>query len=131
MTVTPLRWIPALVLAASIAATISAAAPDVTGTWTMGVEGDHVVPMAMVVRQEGAKISGTIAMPTNQHGDRRDIPFEGELNDRALTFATTEGSPLLKFTGSLNEDGSMSGSVTVGSNTMNWTAERLKERKKG
>ena len=110
-----------------------AAEPGLAGTWTLGVEGDHVVPMAMIVKQEGNKISGTIAMPINHTGDRRDIAFEGEVNGAELTFATKEGKPLLEFIGKLNDDGSLAGTVTMGGpeHKMNWTAERLKERKKG
>jgi hypothetical protein len=123
----------AIVAALGIVVVSAAAEPDLSGTWTLGVEGDHVVPMAMVVKQDGNKISGTIAMPTNQHGDRRDIAFEGEVTATAITFATREGKPILEFVGRANDDGSLTGTVTMGGpeHTMNWTAERLKQRKKG
>ena len=120
--------------ALAIAGPAVAADPELTGTWTLGVEGDHVIPMAMVVKQEGSKLSGTIAMPINQHGDRRDIAFEGEISAGVLTFATKEGKPTLEFKGRLNDDGSLAGTVVMNGgpdHTMNWTAERLKERKKG
>src|SRR4051812_3455710 len=88
----------------AIAAIVAIAAPaayaaesTLAGTWTLGVEGDHVIPMAMVVKQDGSKISGTIAMPINQQGDRRDIAFEGEVTATGFTFATKEGKPLLEF----------------------------------
>jgi hypothetical protein len=129
-----LSAIIAAVAALAIAGPALAADPELTGTWTLGVEGDHVIPMAMVVKQEGSKLSGTIAMPTNQHGDRRDIAFEGEISAGVLTFATTEGKPTLEFKGKLNDDGSLAGTVIMNGgpdHTMNWTAERLKERKKG
>ncbi len=116
-----------------VTAVSTAAEPNLAGTWTLGVEGDHVVPMAMIVKQDGRKISGTIAMPINQHGDRRDIEFEGEVTETGFSFATKEGKPLLEFVGKANDDGSLAGTVTMGGaeHTMNWTAERLKERKKG
>ena len=120
--------------ALAIAGPAVAADPELTGTWTLGVEGDHVIPMAMVVKQEGSKLSGTIAMPINQHGDRRDIAFEGEISAGVLTFATKEGKPTLEVKGRLNDDGSLAGTVVMNGgpdHTMNWTAERLKERKKG
>jgi hypothetical protein len=121
------------VIVAIAAPDANAADPTLTGTWTLGVEGDHVIPMAMVVTQDGTKISGTIAMPINQQGDRRDIAFEGEVTAAGLTFATKEGKPLLEFIGKANDDGSLTGTVTMGGteHKMNWTAERLKERKKG
>lgn len=130
-----IRVMLAIASALTLAGSAIAADPDLTGTWTLGVEGDHVIPMAMVIKQDGSRISGTIAMPTNQHGDRRDIPFEGEVSASGITFATKEGKPTLEFNGSLNEDGTLAGSVIMSADgphhKMNWTAERLKERKKG
>ena len=126
-----IRWVLVPLFALAVAIRAVAAEPNLTGTWTMGIEGDHVVPMALVVTQEGTKLTGTIAMPTNHNGDRRDIPFEGELRGAAFTFTTTLGNPILEFTGTVNDDGSLSGSVSMGTNTMKWTAEKLKERKKG
>lgn len=112
-----------------------AAELNLTGTWTLGVEGDHVIPMALVLKQEGSRISGTIAMPTNQQGDRRDIAFDGEVTETGFNFSTREGTPRLEFVGKANDDGSLGGTVTVGgdghAHKMTWTAERLKERKKG
>lgn len=133
MKTTVLRAMLAAMTTLAIATASPAAEPNLAGTWQLGVEGDHVVPMAMIVKQDGSKISGTIAMPTNQHGDRRDIAFAGEITATGFTFATTEGTPLLEFTGKANDDGSLTGTVTMGGreHTMNWTAERLKERKKG
>ena len=133
------RWLLVAFAALLIVSRAAAADPDLTGTWTLGVEGDHVIPMAMVMKQDGSKLSGTIAMPINQHGDRRDIAFEGEVTAAGFTFATKEGKPLLEFTGRVNDDGSLDGTVTMGGgsdhagadHTMHWTAERLRERKKG
>ena len=56
--------------------------------------------MAMVLKQDGTRLSGTIAMPINQQGDRRDVAFEGELSAGVLTFATKEGKPMLEFAAS-------------------------------
>jgi hypothetical protein len=133
------RWLLVAFAALLIVSPAAAADPDLTGTWTLGVEGNHVIPMAMVIKQDGSKLSGTIAMPINQQGDRRDIVFDGEVTTTRLTFATKEGKPLLEFTGKVNDDGSLDGTVTMGGgsdhsgadHTMRWTAERLKERKKG
>lgn len=133
------RWLLAVVASLALSSSAAAADPDLSGTWTLGVEGDHVIPMAMIMKQDGSKISGTIAMPINQQGDRRDIAFEGEATATGFTFSTKEGKPVLDFTGKLNDDGSLEGMVTMGSGSdhgaaehkMKWTAERLKERKKG
>ena len=53
----------AAVLAAAVG--VSAETPTVTGTWNMGLQGDHVIPVALVLKQDGTKVTGTIAMPTN------------------------------------------------------------------
>jgi len=128
--VTKTRWVWVSAIAIAVIVRVIAAEPNLAGTWTLGIEGDHVIPMAMVVTQDGTKLTGTIAMPTNHQGDRKDIPFEGELKGAELKFTTTQGKPILEFTGTVNDDGSLSGSVSMGPNAMKWTAEKLKERKK-
>ncbi len=39
---------------------------SLTGTWNMGLQGGHVIPVALVLKQEGTTLSGTVALPT-QH----------------------------------------------------------------
>ena len=71
-------------------------APNVTGTWNMGLQGGHVVPVALT-------LSGTV---------------EGAAEPTTIEIA-----------GTLNEDGSMEGSLNGSHGKVAWTAERLKERK--
>jgi hypothetical protein len=94
-----------------------------------------VIPVALVLKQDGAKVTGKILLPNN-HGERSEIELAGDFVDATLTLASTtevamqmhggEGKTTLKLSGTLAEDGSMSGTFM---GTMPWTAERLKEKK--
>ena len=128
------RIISVIALGASLSAFAEAA--NVTGTWNMGVEGDHVIPVALVLRQDGKKLTGTIALPTQNAGQRVDVALSGELADRSFTLSgTVEGAKeptKLDISGKLLDDGSMEGTFMMpghGHGSMSWTAERLKERK--
>jgi len=107
-------------------------APNVTGTWNMGLQGGHVVPVALTLEQKGTTVTGAILLPA-QRGDRLEVQLKGELVDRALTLSGTvdaRGEPTtIEIAGTLNEDGSMEGSLKGVHGQVSWTAERLKERK--
>jgi hypothetical protein len=128
------RLISVIALGASLSAL--AESPNLTGTWNMGVEGDHVIPVALVLKQDGKKLTGTIALPTQNAGQRVDVALSGELADRSFTLSgTVEGAKeptKLDISGKLLDDGSMEGTFVMpghGHGSMSWTAERLKERK--
>ena len=108
-------------------------APNVTGTWNMGLQGGHVVPVALTLEQKGTTVTGAILLPT-QRGDRLEVQLKGELVDLALTLSgTVEGAAeptTIEITGTLNDDGSMEGRLKGPHGEVPWTAERLKERKK-
>ena len=126
-----------MLMAAVFAAAILSAeeTPAVTGTWNMGLQGgDHVVPVAMVLQQEGKKVSGTIAVPSQQRtGQAVDVEMAGEIIDGALAISGTlpgAAEPTtIVVTAVLKDDGSLEGTATVGNHKMSFTAERLKERK--
>ena len=128
------RLISVIALGASLSAL--AESPNLTGTWNMGVEGDHVIPVALVLKQDGKKLTGTIALPTQNAGQRVEVALAGELADRSFTLSgTVEGAKeptKLDISGKLLDDGSMEGTFVMpghGHGSMSWTAERLKERK--
>ncbi len=128
------RFISVIALGASLSA--FAETPNISGTWNMGVEGDHVIPVALVLKQDGRKLTGTIALPTRNSGERVDVALSGELADRSFTLSgTLEGAKeptKLDISGKLLDDGSMEGTFVMpghGHGSMSWTAERLKERK--
>ena len=123
-------------IVAMAAALTAAESPSITGTWNMGLEGDHVIPVALVLKQDGQKLTGTIALPTQNAGNRVEVKLTGEVADGAFKLSgTVEGAKeptTLAISGKLLEDGSMAGKFEMpghGHGAMSWTAERLKERK--
>jgi hypothetical protein len=123
-------------IVAMAAALTAAEAPSITGTWNMGLEGDHVIPVALVLKQDGQKLTGTIALPTQDAGNRVEVKLTGEVADGAFKLSGTveeaKESTTLAISGKLLEDGSMAGKFEIpghGHGAMSWTAERLKERK--
>ncbi len=107
--------------------------PNITGTWNMGLQGDHVIPTALVLKQDGKRLTGTIHLPTSRNGDRVEIPLTGDIADGAFTIAgDVPGAAqptTIELAGKVNDDGSLEGTVTTPHGKLPWTAERLKERK--
>ena len=107
--------------------------PNVAGTWNMGLQFGHVVPVALTLEQKGTTVTGVILLPTQSSGDRIEIKLTGELAGVALTLsgavdgAAETGS--IEIAGTVNDDGSMEGTLTGPHRKLSWTAERLKERK--
>ena len=113
-------------------------APSLTGTWNMGLEGGHVIPVALVLKQDGATLTGTISMPTQRIGTTVDVALKGEIADAAFTISgSAEGAkdPMtIEIKGKLNDEGMLEGRVVMSGaqgphGDMPYTAERLKERK--
>src|SRR4051812_49147705 len=93
----------------------NATAVNISGTWNMGLQGDHVIPTALTLQQDGRKLTGTIMMPTQRIGERKEVVLDGEFVDHALSLSgTVEGAAeptRLEIAGKLNDDGSMEGTV--------------------
>jgi len=124
----------ALVIAA--VALVADAAPALTGTWNMGLQGGHVVPVALVLKQEGKTLTGTISMPTQHVGERKDIELSGQFENGVLTLSgAVDGAAeptTIEVEGRLQDDGSLAGTLAMiakETRRVEWTAERLKERK--
>ena len=127
-----------IVTAALLAIAFTAADPKtVTGTWNMGLQGDHVIPTALVLKQDDKKLTGTIALPTQDVGHRVEVDLSGEIVGGAFTLAGTvenaKEPTSLTISGALKDDGSLEGRLVMKSHGQDhdlpWTAERLKERK--
>jgi hypothetical protein len=112
--------------------------PSLTGTWNMGLEGGHVIPVALVLKQDGEALTGTISMPTQRAGNTVDVALKGAIAKGAFTLSgTVEGAKeptTIDISGKLNDEGILAGTVTMGGrgeghHDMPYTAERLKERK--
>ncbi len=97
-------------------------AQGIAGTWDMTLQSHQ---LALVLKQEGKKVSATLMMPG------KDVPLEGEYADGALTLATPagdSGAMQMKLTGKLQADGTLAGEFEGSRGKANWTAERLKKR---
>ena len=103
----------------------------------MGLQGDHVIPTALVLKQDKTKLTGTIALPTQNAGQRIEVELSGEITEGAFKISgavenATEPTTIA-ISGSLKDDGSLEGTLAMKSHgrdhNLPWTAERLKERK--
>ena len=106
------------------------AAPKVSGVWQMNVQGDHVIPIGMELKQDGENVTGTILMPTQHIGQRKEISLEGKLVDGTLALSGTaegasEETAKLEIAATLEKDGTMIGTLSAGKHSARWTAERL------
>jgi hypothetical protein len=97
-------------------------APDVSGKWTMTVEGSPhgATTMGLTLKQDGRNVTGTFASP---HGD---MPVKGEFADKKLTLATTNNGDggEITFKAQLKDDGSLNGFLSSSMGDMTWTATR-------
>jgi hypothetical protein len=119
-----------------IALVLAGDAPNLTGTWNMGLQGGHVVPVALVLKQDGKRVTGTIALPTQHVGERTDVDLTGEFDAGALKLSgsvdNAAEATTIEIEGRLQDDGTLEGTVAMiakETHRVPWTAERLKERK--
>ena len=129
--------IAVLALAGSVSAQTKKA-DGLTETWNMGLQGGHVIPVALVLTQEGETLAGVVSMPTQKIGQTVDVPLKGTLASGAFSLSgTVEGAKdptTIEITGKLNDEGMLEGRVVMSGTSgphgdMPYTAERLKERK--
>lgn len=102
------------------------AAANVTGKWSLSIETPQgPMTVAMVLKQEGTKVTGTLA------GPQGETALEGQFVDGTLTFGISfegsGGSMQLSFTAKLAEDGSLAGVMSGPMGEIPWTAVRVKE----
>jgi uncharacterized protein (DUF2147 family) len=102
-----------------------AAAPDVTGTWAVAIDGPHgTTGMSLVLKQDGKKVTGTFVS-----GHAPDMALEGEFADGALKLESAGGGDeKVIFDAKLKEDGTLAGYVSGPMGDMKWTAERVKDK---
>jgi hypothetical protein len=112
-------------------------APSLTGTWNMGLQGGHVIPVALVLEQNGEALTGTVSMPTQRIGQTVDVALKGDIAQGSFTLSgSVQGAKdptTIEIKGKLNDEGMLEGTVTMGGRgeghrDMPYTAERLKER---
>jgi hypothetical protein len=126
-----------LFVAALTALALADAASNVTGTWNMGLQGGHVVPVARVLKQDGTAVTGTIALPTQHAGERKEVELKGRFDAGALKLSgAADGAAeetTIEIAGKMLDDGSLEGTIAMvaggSTHSATWTAERLKERR--
>lgn len=116
----------------------AAAPPSLTGTWNMSLQGDHVIPVGLVLQQEGTKVTGTMMIM------QTDVALEGTLVDGTLSMTSNAAFVMgqhggsgtnpdataakMTMTGTVKEDGTLAGELTTSRGALPFTAERLRER---
>jgi hypothetical protein len=106
--------------------TTLAAPATVDGTWTGRIVGTPHgdLTMTMTLEQDGNKVTGTLT--TEVTGK---VTLSGDLMDGALRLSTApDAEPSFTMTGSLKEDGKLSGSLSTHMGDMTWSAERVKDK---
>lgn len=111
--------------AAQAVAAAKADASKIDGKWTMNVQTPQgAMDVAMDIKSEGKKISGTIT------GPQGDAPFEGEYADGKIAFGISiespEGAMAIGFAGAMKDDGTLAGTLTGPFGEAPWTAARVK-----
>ena len=109
-------------LMAAVAMVMVVAAPTVTGSWTMSVQGGPHgdATMALTLKQDGTKVTGTFV---SGHGP--DMEVKGEFVDGALKIETEgDADHKVMFSAKLKDDGTLAGSISSPVGDMTWTATR-------
>jgi hypothetical protein len=117
------------VLIALTVTSVLAAAPSLTGNWTMNVMGGPHgdATMTLTLKQDGSKVTGTFVS-----GHAADMEVAGQFADGELKLETTAGNADSKilFSARLKDDGTLAGYISSGMGDMKWTATRGAEGKK-
>ena len=104
-----------------------AAAPDLTGKWTMKVSGGPHgdAAMVLVLKQDGEKLTGTF-----NPGHDGDIPLTGTFVKGALALKSppNDDGVAITFKGNMKADGTMSGFLSSAMGDMTWSAARDKSK---
>lgn len=104
-------------------ASAAAAAPSLTGNWTMKVAGGPHgdATMGLTLKQDGTTVTGTFAS-----GHTADMEVTGQFVDGELKIETTAGDADTKilFNAKLKADGTLAGYISSQMGDMTWTASR-------
>jgi hypothetical protein len=123
-----MKTLLAMVAGAFLAVSAPAAAPTVTGTWSMTVDSPHgVMTAALTLKEDGVSVTGTL----RGAGPMPDMDVTGTFENGTLKLeAHPEDHPAITFTARLQEDGTLSGSLSHGDAEMSWTAKRADSKDK-
>jgi hypothetical protein len=118
--------VAAAVAVLALTAGARGAAPDLTGTWTLAVEGPHgSTGMSLVLKQKAEQVTGTFV---TGHGP--DLTLTGGFSGGTLKLESAEeGDHKVIFNAKLKDDGTLAGYVSGPMGDMKWTAARAKDNK--
>ena len=118
-----------MMLAMVAFAALAAAAPSLTGAWTMSVHGGPHgdATMGLTLKQDGTKVTGTFAS-----GHAADMTVTGEFANGELTLETTAArdDDKILFKAKLQDDGTLAGYISSPMGDMKWTASRAADGNK-
>ena len=80
------------------------------------------VVMTLALKQDGAKVTGTL---TSDHTG--ELTMRGEFADGKLKLETVEGNAQITLEGTL-KDGALAGYMSTEMGDMNWTATRARDK---
>jgi hypothetical protein len=99
-----------------------APAPSIAGKWTLTSEASQSAPSALEIKLDDKKVTGTIV------GANGTFTIAGEYAEGKLTFAMDyQGTLTIAFTGKLQPDGSLAGTMDYGQGPVGWKAVRVKD----
>src|SRR4051812_9213986 len=98
-----------MALAAGLAAQHAKAdAASLTGTWNMGLQGGHVIPVALVLKQDGEALTGVVSMPTQKIGQTVDVALKGTIAKGVFSVKgdveNAKEPTTIEIAGKLNDD---------------------------
>ncbi len=106
----------------SAAARGQTAPPTVAGKWSLTSDASSNGPSTLELKIDGTKITGTLSGPSGT------FAVAGEYKEGTLTFAMDyQGQLTVAFTGKLQEDGSLAGTMDYGQGPFAWRAVRVKD----
>jgi PQQ-dependent dehydrogenase (s-GDH family) len=101
---------------------LAQAPADIAGSWSLTSDAQGGSASTLDLTLDGAKVSGRLT------GASGNFPVAGEYKDGALTFALDyNGQVTVTFTGKLQTDGSLQGSMEYGQGPVAWQAVRAKQ----
>jgi hypothetical protein len=111
----------------AVAASAQSKPAGIDGKWNMTVNGPDGQPMqvAAVFKTIGKKLTGSLTSPQGE------VPLEGEVDGAKIAFGITvpqDSGPMnIGFAGTLQQDGTLTGTASGPFGELKWKAERAKD----
>lgn len=100
---------------------LAQASGELAGKWSLTSDASSDGPSTLELKLQGAKITGTLAGPSGT------FEIAGEYKDGVVTFALDYSEQVrVVFTGTLEADDSLKGTMDYGQGPVAWRAVRIK-----